>query len=522
MSLPFSAQDVAILGLLALACGTGVALGFLVTRRRWRQRLALELAQLEQELELTGEELRDQQRLVETCLAQKGQLEVQRDQLQQVLLSETEKRAAFGEQAQRIPILEAALTEKDRLQSTLQLQLAELQADHARIQTQLINEQKNTEEKLTALKEAGSELKQAFQALASETLKANSQIFLQVATNTLERFHVQSQADLDQRRQAVEEMVRPLAASLQRYDQEIRTIEQHRQEAYARLTQQVEGLSGSQLKLITETGRLVKALRVPQVRGRWGEMTLRRVVELAGMNKHCDFAEQPGLETDGGRLRPDLIVYLPGGKLMVIDAKAPLQSYLDALDATSDEERTRHLSAHARHIRTHMQQLSAKTYWGQFAQTPEFVVLFLPGESFFSAALEQDAQLIETGVNQRVILATPTTLIALLRAVAYGWQQQTLTDNALAISLLGKDLHERIATMVGHLQELGRGLQRSVVHFNRTVGALENRVLVTVRKFQDLGISVKQAIPSLEGVEEQPRTSIEAVSPVLPKEIAGP
>jgi len=236
-------------------------------------------------------------------------------------------------------------------------------------------------------------------------------------------------------------------------------------------------------------------------------MTLRRVVELAGMSPHCDFVEQPRVGGDGeaARLRPDLIVHLPGDKLLVIDAKAPLQSYLDALEAGTEEERLRHLQSHARQIRAHMQQLAAKSYWDQFPQTPEFVVLFVPGETFFGAALEQDPELIATGATQRVILATPTTLIALLRAVAYGWQQQTLTENALAISRLGKELYDRLATMTAHVQELGRSLQRSVHHYNRALGALESRVLVSARKFQELGVSSKQEIPLVEGIESQVR-----------------
>jgi DNA recombination protein RmuC len=511
---PYVSENTLILGLLASAVVLGFLCGAWITRHRWRRRLEQQLAQFHKELDFAVHELHEQQRLAQSYREQGEQHQAQQAQLHLALLAETEKRAAFAEQAQRIPTLEAALGDRDQHQANLQRQLAELQADYARLQTQLSNAERNAEEKIAALQDAGTELKKTFQALASEALTANGQVFLQVATSTLERFHVQARADLDQRRQSVEEMVRPLSASLQKYDQEIRSIEQQRQQAYARLSQQVESLSTSQVNLIAETGKLVKALRLPQVRGRWGEMTLRRVVELAGMSQHCDFTEQPGIETDGTLLRPDLIVHLPGGKLMVIDAKAPLQSYLDALEATSDEQRQRHLSAHARHIRSHMQQLAAKNYWSQFQQTPEFVVLFLPGETFFSAALEQDAQLIETGVKQRVILATPTTLIALLRAVAYGWQQQALTENALAISRLGKDLYERLTTMVGHLQELGRGLQRSVRHFNRTVGTLENRVLVTARKFQELGISAKEEIPVLEGIEDQPRTLLNSSSPI--------
>ena len=494
-----------VLGLL-IACG--------LTRWRWRRRLASLEQQLQEERNELLRELEERDQLARSSQVLTDQLRTEQTQMQQALLTETEKRATYAAQAQRIPTLEATLVNKDQQLASLQHELAGWQTRYAQIEMELLKERQATEEKLAALQTAGEELKQAFQALAGEALKVNNDLFLQIATQTLERFQVKAGADLEQRRHSVEELVKPLAESLTAYNQQLRAIEQERQGAYARLNQQVESLGAAQANLIGETGKLVKALRLPQVRGRWGEMTLRRVVELAGMSPHCDFDEQPhlpgGVGSHGGesRLRPDLIVYLPGGKLLVIDAKAPLQSYLDALEAATDEERQRHLQSHARQIRTHMQQLAGKSYWDQFPQTPEFVVLFLPGETFFSAALEQDPQLIATGAGQRVILATPTTLIALLRAVAYGWQQQTLTENAMVISRLGKELYERLATMTAHFQELGRSLQRGVTHYNRTLGALENRVLVTARKFQELGISPKEEIVVLEGIETQTRAPL--------------
>ncbi|HBD10392.1 MAG TPA: DNA recombination protein RmuC [Syntrophobacteraceae bacterium] len=466
---------------------------------------------IQQQLQAEHDELvrkaDEQERLLHDHQELTERLRNEQSQLQQALLVETEKRAGLAAQAERIPTLENALSHREEQLAGLHQELSSSRTRAAQLETELIKERESAAEKLATLLSAGVELKQAFQALAGEALKVNSEIFLQVATSTLERFQVQAGNDLEQRRQSVEELVKPLAQSLTAYNQELRAMEQSRQNAYTRLSQQVESLSAAQANLIGETGKLVKALRLPQVRGRWGEMTLRRVVELAGMSPHCDFVEQPQVGGDGGetRLRPDLIVYLPGGKLLVIDAKAPLQSYLDALEAATDEERLRHLQSHARQIRAHMQQLAAKSYWDQFPQTPEFVVLFVPGETFFGAALEQDPELIATGANQRVILATPTTLIALLRAVAYGWQQQTLTENALAISRLGKELYDRLATMTVHVQELGRSLQRSVHHYNRVLGALESRVLVSARKFQELGVSSSQEIPLVGGIESQVR-----------------
>ena len=507
---PLLAQNAGMIFLAAIFI-LGLCIVFALTRWHWRRQLTAFERQLQDEREQLLHELEESRQIGRSLRELTEQLRTEQVLTQQALLAETEKRATFAAQAQRLPTLEAALVLRDEQLGALHQELAGWQTRCAQIETELLKERQAAGEKLAALQTAGVELKQAFQALAGEALKVNNDLFLQVATQALERLQVKAGADLEQRRQSVEELVKPLAETLSAYNQQLRALEQERQSAYTRLSQQVESLSSAQASLIGETGKLVKALRLPQVRGRWGEMTLRRVVELAGMSPHCDFDEQPripgGVGGDGSesRLRPDLIVHLPGGKLLVIDAKAPLQSYLDALEAATDAERQRHLQSHARQIRTHMQQLAAKSYWDQFPQTPEFVVLFLPGETFFGAALEQDPQLIATGANQRVILATPTTLIALLRAVAYGWQQQTLTENALAISRLGKELYDRLATMTTHIQELGRSLQRSVDHYNRVLGAMESRVLVSARKFQELGVSSKQEIPLVEGIESQVR-----------------
>jgi DNA recombination protein RmuC len=382
-------------------------------------------------------------------------------------------------------------------------------AGRARLESALESERKISAEKIELLTQAGdraaADLQNAFKALAADALKSNNSSFLQIAQETLKRFQSEAKGDLEARQRAVADMVAPVRDSLSKVDAQIQQMEIARGEAYGDLKAQVQSLIATQSELRSETGNLVRALRTPNVRGRWGEIQLRRVVEIAGMLPYCDFAEQETITGESGRLRPDLVVKLPGGKSVVVDAKTPLQAFLDAFETTDEEARRAALANHARQVRDHMKTLSGKNYWEQFEATPEFVVMFLPGETFFSAALEQDPGLIEHGVLQRVIPASPTTLIALLKAVAYGWNQEKLARNAHEISALGKELHERLRNLAGHITAVGTGLDRAVECYNKAVGSLENRVLVSARKFSELGASVVEDIPELEPIETTAR-----------------
>src|SRR5579872_3751756 len=382
---------------------------------------------------------------------------------------------------------------------------ADLRVEAAQLKTGLEAERSQAEEKLAVLNRATEQLRETFQSLSSEALKSNNQSFLELAKTALEKYQSEARGDLQQRQEAIETIVAPIRESLARVDEEIHKVEQSRSQAYGQLSEQMRSLATTQQKLELQTGNLVKALRSPTVRGRWGEIQLKRVVELAGMLPYCDFVEQETVTTESGRLRPDLIVKLPGGKNIVVDAKTPLQSYLEALESKDDEARRVHLADHARQVRDHMNKLSGKAYWEQFQPTPEFVVMFLPGETFFSAALEQDPSLIEEGVKQSVIPASPTTLIALLKAVAYGWNQEKLARNAQQISALGKELHDRLRKLAGHITGVGASLDRAVEAYNQAVGSLENRVLVSARKFSELGASVAEDIPELEPIETTAR-----------------
>src|ERR1700677_1012943 len=394
--------------------------------------------------------------------------------------------------------------EKARL-ARLQQDSTELLIGKARAESALQAERKTSTEKIELVTRASEELRNAFKAMASDALKSNNSSFLVIAQETLKRFQSEARGDLEARQKAVADMVAPVRESLTKVDEKIQQMEVARGDAYGALRAQVQSLITTQKELQSETGNLVRALRPPNVRGRWGEIQLRRVVEIAGMLSYCDFTEQETVTTETGRLRPDLVVKLPGGKHVVVDAKTPLQAFLDAFETTDEDDRRACLANHARQVRDHMKTLSGKNYWEQFEATPEFVVMFLPGETFFSAALEQDPGLIEQGVLQRVIPASPTTLIALLKAINYGWNQEKLARNAKKISDLGKELHDRLRLLAGHITSVGTGLDRAVECYNKAVGSLESRVLVSARKFAELGASVAEDIPELEPIETTAR-----------------
>jgi len=405
---------------------------------------------------------------------------------------------------------------RDHQIARLQGEVGSARERHAQLTASLEAERTAAAEKLALLERAQAALSDSFKALSAEALRHNNRSFLDLARETLGGFQEQAKGDLDKRQTAIAAIVDPVRQSLETMDRQIREMENARTGAYEGLKQQVLSLVESQTQLRSETGNLVRALRTPAARGRWGEIQLRRVCEMAGMLDHCDFQEQAtvnggagtgaGAGGGSGRLRPDLVVTLPGGKTIVVDAKTPLEGYLDGIQAADDGGRRDGMARHARHVREHMKQLGTKAYWDQFDDSPEFVVLFLPGENFFSAALEQDPTLIEAGIDHRVILSTPTTLIALLRAVAYGWRQERLADNAREISALGAELYKRLSDLGGHMDRLGAQLDKAVGSYNGAVGTLESRVLVTARRFRDLHATPDGAdLPLLEPLDHSPR-----------------
>jgi DNA recombination protein RmuC len=408
------------------------------------------------------------------------------------VLSFWHSRARADRAEQRERELAAALGEAERARAVAETRAEELRRG--------MDEQKA----LFALAE--QRLGHAFRALAAEALAANNSGFLSLAAEKLGAARRESDATLEARQKAIEGLLRPVADSLSRVDAKIQEIEKERGHAYGHLTALVGSLSTTQDKLMLETSNLVRALRAPAVRGRWGEIQLKRVVELAGMVEHCDFAEQVTLDGQDGRLRPDLIVNLPNGRHVVVDAKVPLEAYLRAVEAAADDaERRAELVRHAEQVRAHVLRLSSKGYWNELATTPDFVVMFLPSESIFSAALEEDPGLLEQGVSSRVLIATPTTLIALLRAVHYGWRQERLADNAQAISSQGRILHERLATLFDHVGKVGLGLERATEAYNAAVGSFDRMVRPAVRKLEELGASSKRTIGEPEPIEARPR-----------------
>src|ERR1035438_6718774 len=372
----------------------------------------------------------------------------------------------------------------------------------ADLQARLETERKSADEKLALLEDSRQKLSDAFKALSADALARNSQSFLELAGATLAKTQETARGDLELRQQAIADMVTPVRESLDKVDHKIQELEKARAGAYAGLNEQVRSLIETQSQLRGETGKLVTALRTPSSRGRWGEIQLRRVVDMAGMLEYCDFTSQTTLFGEEGRLRPDLLVKLPAGKTIVVDAKTPLDGYLQAIEAPDEATRKARLADHARQVRVHMTQLARKSYWDQFDEAPEFAVLFLPGECFFSAALESDPNLIESGVAQNIMLATPPTP----RAVADASRQEKLAQNAAEISTLGKELFKHISDMGEHLNKVGLNLGRAVEAYNSAVGSLESRVLVSARRFADLKTApMGVEIALLEHVEKSVR-----------------
>jgi DNA recombination protein RmuC len=407
---------------------------------------------------------------------------------------------ALGVEAARAALLDVRAGELERRKGELERELAVAQAA-------VEHERSLGHERLTTLQEAQARMSDSFKALSAEALHANMQQLAELAKSQLRATQAEARGDLEKRERAVEQLVAPLKEHLGRVDQQLSALDRERRESRGRLEAQLRTLSETGERLRTETGALVTALRKPNTRGVWGQMQLRKVVELAGMVRHCDFSEQTTIAGDEGPLRPDLVVNLPGGKHVVVDAKAPLQGILDAYEARDEEERMRHLVDHARLLRKHVRQLSDKAYWSGLETTPDFVVLFLPGEHLYSAALEVDPGLIEDAMTRRVLIATPTTLLALLHSVGYGWQQERVQESAQAISELGRELHGRIVKLSGLIATLGKRLNSTVAAYNETVGSYEARILPAARRFADHGaVSDGSRMPEIEPVTLGGRT----------------
>ncbi|MCX7337965.1 MAG: DNA recombination protein RmuC [Alphaproteobacteria bacterium] len=429
---------------------------------------------------------------------QKRTLRCRLDSIQEELRQENNQRQILESHIDRLVHVENAF---EQLKQSSQM----LSIENAQLKTTLDLERKITQEKSKTLEEVQTHIAETFKNLSNKALLENNQVFLTVAKDSLEKFLEGSKTDLDQRQKAVLDLVSPVQKSLHEVDQKITQLEKERIDAYSDLRRQMTDLLSTQKELKGETASLVKALRSPTTRGQWGEMQLKRVVEMAGMISHCDFIEQSSSED--GRFRPDMIVRLPGSKQIIVDSKTPLAAYLESIESTTDAQRLEYLDAHARQVRSHIRILSGRAYWEQFSPTPEFVVMFLPGEAFFSAALERDPSLIEYGVKERVILATPTTLIALLRAVAFGWRQESLADNAKAISDLGRELYKRLSDMNSHVGRLGRHIHQVVDSYNSTVGTLERRVMVSARKLQLMDSSLDpKGLDPINSLDSVPRS----------------
>jgi DNA recombination protein RmuC len=380
----------------------------------------------------------------------------------------------------------------------------------ARLAEKIKSQESLQQERQIAFEAANAQLTRAFNELANQSLKANSENFLRLAEQNLGAQQEKAKHELSEREKAVEALVKPIRDALQASQKQIEELEKARSEAYGGIKSHLESMQASQKSLTQETQNLVKALRRPEVRGRWGEITLRRLVELAGMVEHCDFQEQVHHAGEDQVIRPDMIVRMPDERELVVDVKTPLDAYLEAVEAADDAQRELGLQRHTRNLREHIRTLSSKAYWAQFSKSPEFVILFIPGDQFLSAALNVDPELIDYALTQQIILATPTSFVALLKAVAYGWRQSQLAENAEEIRVLAQDLYGRLATFVAHMNRVGRQLASSVENYNRAVGSLERSVLPGARKFTELGVQARNRLEKAETIDPVPRTMIES------------
>ena len=377
----------------------------------------------------------------------------------------------------------------------------ELEAARVRLESSARQES----DRIALLEQSEARLRAAFDSLAGETLRTNSELFLRLAREALGRDQAVAAGALKERETAIAQLVEPIRAALQKTEAQVEALERERRDAFSTLRTQIETLANGQTQLQRETRNLVTALRRPEVRGRWGELTLRRLVELAGMAEHCDFTEQVTVTSEEGALRPDLVVHMPEARNLVVDVKAPLDAYLEALEAATDEERQLALKRHGQQVETRVRQLSSKSYWTQFEHSPEFVVLFLPGDQFLSAALAERPDLLETALKQNVILATPSTLIALLKTVAYGWRQAAVAENAATIRELGQELHRRLGNFTSHLGKVGQRLNAAVDAYNAAVGSLERQVMPQARRFPELGVTPDAPLAPLDQVNQVAR-----------------
>ena len=437
------------------------------------------------------------------------------------LVSSARAKAATAAAESRSEELRQQLHDVQSQLSQLREQLRELESAKIAAETKNVEAEKNLTAQQLLLKEAETKLSDTFKSLAAEALAGNNAGFLTLAEEKFKALKEEASADLEQRKSSIEALLQPLSQTLTTYQKESKDLEEKRLRELSVVGKQLQDLAFAQSTLQTETAKLVNALRSPQVRGRWGEIALRKTAELAGMSSHCDFIEQESVNTDTGRIRPDMVVKLPAGREVVVDSKVSLAAFLEALEAQTDEEREAALVRHAAQMKQHVNKLASKDYWEQFKSAPEFVVLFIPNDSFLSAAAEKDPSLIESAIGKNVVIATPTTFIALLKAIAYGWRQEQVAEGAQRISALGQELSDRMGTLADHFMKVGGSLGKAVESYNAAVASLESRVLPSARKFKQLGVGGKKDIEELQAIEQQPREPVQPeASPEIPDRLS--